>query len=567
MDCRKPIILLTFIALALALATPVQAQTTSWQVNYQHVILDVQPSGQVAMTYEVDSVIQQGVWNEVWIPQTDSSQQVVSVVDGNGQSHTWRIGQSGGETWIMVQGFNLNPGDHVNLKIYSTLDPFVYTSDKAGYDIVTFTPPWWDMTITDTQVKFYLPGNISKDQVFTGTKQYDNFGVDNDSTWVYFQSTSLSPNQQFTVAVSFPDSYMNAGAVTSSSGSTGGSSSGSSNGISSAAGIIGGILSFMCASPVFFIILIIVIAFGFGQFGRSSYTSPVVSMDGIGINKDLDPVEAATLLRIDPKRVLTMVMFDMMKKGNVKLISTDPIRLELVSRQDLNYYEKLYADAIKNNSLDEDGLLNCFKVLARRVVDKTRPYSRKDTELYYKQKIDEAWAAIQAVDTPELKLQKYDTNMIWLMADEQFKQKTSDYVAKAPGSDRVYVPPTYWWYPYYFGMPHYYGGTGVPQQTGAPTQTSAPSTAGRPTNTTTASVESFANSISNSVEATSAGVVGSVEKFAGIQNAANAPPAVKSVPTFRNTGGGGSCACVSCACACVSCACACACAGGGHGCT
>ncbi len=191
-------------------------------------------------------------------------------------------------------------------------------------------------------------------------------------------------------------------------------------------------------------------------------------MDGIGINKDLDPVEAATLLRIDPKRVLTMIMFDMMKKGNVKLISTDPIRLELVSRQDLNYYEKLYADAIKDNALDEDALLNCFKVLARRVVDKTRPYSRKDTELYYKQKIDEAWAAIQAVDTPELKLQKYDTNMIWLMADEQFKQKTSDYVAKAPGSSTVIVPPTYWWYPYYFGMPHYYGGTGMPQQTGAP---------------------------------------------------------------------------------------------------
>ena len=446
LDYRKPIILLTFIALALALTAPASAQTTSWQVNYQHVILNVQPSGQVDMTYTVSAVIQQGVWNEVWIPQTDANQQVVGVVDGNGQNHTWTVGQSDGETWIMAQGFSLNPGDPVTLTIYSTISPFVYTSDKAGYDIVTFTPPWWDMTITDTQVKFYLPGNISKDQVFTGTKLYDNFGVDNDSTWVYFQSTSLSPNEQFTVAVSFPDSYMNSGAVTSGSsgGYTGGSSSGSiDTGIGSASGALGGLLSCLCANPVFFIIIILILAFGFGQFGRSSYTSPVVSMAGIGINKDLDPVEAATLLRIDPKRVLTMVMFGMMKKGNVKLISTDPVRLELISRQDLNYYEKLFSDAIKNNALDEEGLLSCFKVLARRVVDKTRPSSRKDTELYYKQKIDEAWAAIQAVDTPELKLQKYDTNMIWLMADEQFKQKTSDYVAKAPGSNRsTYRRPT-----------------------------------------------------------------------------------------------------------------------------
>ena len=141
---------------------------------------------------------------------------------------------------------------------------------------------------------------------------------------------------------------MNAGAVTSGSGYTGGSSSGnSSNGVGSVFGVLGSLLSCLCANPVILIIIIVILGFGFGQFGRSSYTSPVVSMDGIGINKDLDPVEAATLLRIDPKRVLTMVMFGMMKKGNVKLISTDPIRLELVSRQDLNYYEKLFADAIK----------------------------------------------------------------------------------------------------------------------------------------------------------------------------------------------------------------------------
>jgi hypothetical protein len=544
----------------LALAAPAYAaEGYRWQVNYQHVILDVDPSGQVAMTYEVDAAIQQGVWNEVWIPQTDASQTVSSVVDGSGVSHSFHV-DSG---QIKVEGFNLNPGDHVNLKIYSTLNPFVYKADQPeGYDIVTFTPPWWDMTITDTQVRFNLPGNISKDQVFTGQKLYDNFGVDNNSTWVYFQSTHLSPNEQFEVAVSFPDSYMTPGAVTSG-GKTGGSSY--TDGAGSTLGAFGGLLSCLCANPIFFIVLIIILGFGFGQFGRQSYKSPVVSMDGIGINKNLDPVEAATLLRIDPKRVLTMVMFGMMKKGNVKLISTDPLRLELTSRQGLNYYEKLFADSIKNNALDEDGLLNCFKVLARRVVDKTRPYCRKDTEAYYKQKIDEAWAGIRAVDTPELKIQKYDTNMIWLMADEQFKEKTDRYVARAPGSDTVYVPPTYWWYPYYFGLPHHYGpsgtGTSQPSQTGTPQPSG-----GKPTNTTTASVETFASSISNSVEAMSAGVVGSVEKFVGVQKEANAPPVSASIPTHPG-GGGGSCACVSCACACVSCACACACAGGGGGCT
>ena len=49
----------------------------------------------------------------------------------------------------------------MTLTIYSTINPFVYTSDKAGYDIVTFTPPWWDMTITDTQVKYVLPADMT----------------------------------------------------------------------------------------------------------------------------------------------------------------------------------------------------------------------------------------------------------------------------------------------------------------------------------------------------------------------------------------------------------------------
>jgi hypothetical protein len=422
------------------------------------------------------------------------------------------------------------------------------------------------MTIKDTQVKYYLPGNVPADQVLTGSKLYDNIGVEENRTWVYFENKNLAPNEQFPTAVSFPDTYMAPGAVSGKATETPISGVG--------LGLLDALLS--CSCPGMFVLFIMIIIIGsiIGSITRSPYSSPVVSMDGVGINKNLDPVEAATLLRIDPKRVLTMIMFEMMKDGNVKLVSTEPIRLELVSRQGLNYYEKLFADAIAGDRLDEDKLLDCFKVLARRVVDKTRPYCRKDTEDYYKKKIGEAWQEIKAVDTPELKLQKYDTNMFWLMADEQFAKKTKDYVSEVPESRTVFVPSYYWWYPYYIGLPHRGYDHSAPQPaTGDVKAPQAPASTPRaPTNQTTASVESFANSISNSVEAMSAGVVGGVEKFLGIRDQANAPPpATAYLPASArrpgHTGGGSSCACVSCACACVSCACACACAGGGGGCT
>lgn len=249
-----------------------------------------------------------------------------------------------------------------------------------------------------------------------------------------------------------------------------------------------------------------------------------------------------------------MIMFDLMKKGNIKLISTEPVRLEPVARKDLNYYETAFMDAIKGDALDEEKLVDCFKLLARRVVDKTRPYCRKDTEAYYKQRIEDAWNDVKAVDTPELKLQKYDTAMLWLMADEQFATKTKDYL-RAPGWNTMTIPPYYWWYPYYFGQPHRATmGTGGQPQT-------APTGQPQATNQTTSSVEAFANKVSNSVESVSAGVVGSVESFLGVRNAANAPPPAPA-PSHSS-----SCACVSCACACAHCACACACAGGGGGCT
>jgi hypothetical protein len=560
---KRLISILIIIFISLSLAPHAYAQETyRWQVNYQHVVLDIDASGSVYMTYEVDANIVKGVWNEVWIPMTVSNMQVSEVVDGSGNKHAFTVG--GGQ--IKTQGWDLNPGDHVYLRINSNLPGFVYKSDKEGYDIVEFIPPWWDMYIKDTQVKYYLPGNVPKDDVFTGSKLYDNFGVEDNRTWVYFENRDLAPNEQFKTAVSFPDTYMSSGAVIGKSsdlpyvpGTTGG------------LGIMESLLSCSCPAIFVFFIFIVIIGGVGGSILRKPYDSPVVSMDGIGVNRNLDPVEAATLLRIDPKRVLTMIMFGLMKSGNIKLLSTDPIRLELVSRKGLNYYEKLYLDSIVDDRLDEDRLLECFKVLARRVVDKTRPYCRKDTEDYYRSKIEEAWAEIKAVDTPELKLEKYDTSMFWLMADEQFAQKTKEYVSDVPGSRTVYVPTYYWWYPYYFGLPHY-GGTGqggtAPQTGGAQVpQTGAPQA---PTNRTTASVESFANSISNSVEATAAGVVGGVEKFLGIRDQANAPPpatALTPASSHRYSGGGSSCACVSCACACVSCACACACAGGGGGCT
>ncbi len=159
---------------------------------------------------------------------------------------------------------------------------------------------------------------------------------------------------------------------------------------------------------------------------------------------------------------------------------------------------------------------------------------------------------MKALDTPELKLQKYDDDLLWLMADRGLRRRDSSEPWDRPGWGQVVVPGHFHWY-----TPPGYGASA--------TLRGATALAGNGGSAVTASVESMAKSVTSSVESFSSKVVGNTESFLGVRNSVNAPP-----PAARRSGGEGGhvfSAHCACACACAHCACACACAGGGHGCT
>jgi hypothetical protein len=141
------------------------------------------------------------------------------------------------------------------------------------------------------------------------------------------------------------------------------------------------------------------------------------------IVKDMDPVEAAMLLKVTPGRIFTMIMFGLMSKGNVKLTSTEPVRLEPVSGIGLNYYEKMFVNAIRNDTLDDTKLPACYHALNQRVSSRLRDADLPATRSYYRTKIEEARADLDAVETPELRLRKYGDNALWLIADAEFERK------------------------------------------------------------------------------------------------------------------------------------------------
>lgn len=165
-----------------------------------------------------------------------------------------------------------------------------------------------------------------------------------------------------------------------------------------------------------------------------------------GIIRDPDPVEAAVLMRVAPGRILTIIMFGLMKKGNIKLTSIEPVRLEIVSMKGLNYYEKLFVDAIKDDLPVEPKMIDCFRTLNQRVLDKTRPSDRERMAGQCRERIAGAWNDLESVDTPELKQRKFNDHVLWLIADEEYARKITEDL-RVPVWDTFSISVNRCWYP------------------------------------------------------------------------------------------------------------------------
>ena len=168
-------------------------------------------------------------------------------------------------------------------------------------------------------------------------------------------------------------------------------------------------------------------------------------------------------------------------------------------------------------------------------------FSRKETQEYYKNIMEQAWAQVEAAKTPEVKSQKIDENLEWTMLDKDYDDR----------SRRVFTGPIFvpmWWGSYDPGWhPASTGGGGL----------AAPA-APAPRGSSALPGSAMAASVVGGVQSFSSKVVGNLNAFTGRVTSVTNPPPAPSRGSYRGGGGGG------CACACACAGCACACAGGGR---
>jgi len=520
---------------------------------------------------------------------------------------------------------SIKPGKQGTLHFRINVGHMVYRdSEDADYASVEFSPTWFgSQYVTGTthqEVHFHFPPGVTGDETKWHYREFTSWDTVDDRlvfTWV---NPSARGDQQTLYGVSFPKRYVDtvyspewARALATLRGFT------SFLGFN----VFGWIVSLLCFVAAVYVLvqarvlppikirsgLAMMLSFAIGMIllicsiappeeelwfcypslalalpvalviwpiivwierrNRMNYLPPTMSIEGVGVKRGLTAVEAAILLQMPLDRVLSMILFGLLKKGAVDITSQDPLRLERLKGdvKGLHDYEKRFMVAIASDGhVHESKLQDAVVKLIRSVNNKMRGFSRKETVAYYQDIVARAWQQVKEAETPEVKAQRFDDEFEWVMLDRDFDERTEEVFQEED------VPVPDW-------LERHIQDSDASRPP-RPRPSSAPS-AGQPASARgtraplrlpTLPGATFANRLATQVEGMAAGLVSNVERFAsGVSRETNPPPVRKPLELgwdapkggggggWSGGGGGGGCAC---ACACAGCACACA--GGGR---
>ncbi|HEX7556481.1 MAG TPA: hypothetical protein VF338_07635, partial [Leptolinea sp.] len=288
---------------------------------------------------------------------------------------------------------------------------------------------------------------------------------------------------------------------------------------------------------------------------KLQYLPPKISIEGHGIKRGLTAVEAAILMEQPIDRVMTMILFALIKKNAASVTKKEPLEIKAVSPvpEGLQAYETTFLKAF--NNADSKGRKQDLQTLVidlvKAVGEKMKGFSRKETVAYYKDIMDRAWTQVESAATPEVKMEKFDQYMDWTMLDDKFDDRTKGVFPSSP----VFLPT--WWGRY---DPTYSSSSGSFKGAAA-MPSSGGSSSGGGIQLPSLPGADFAASMVGGIQNFSSSVIGDITSFtSGVTDKTNPPPPPSKSTWSSGSGGGGH----SCACACACAGCACACAGGGR---
>ena len=459
---------------------------------------------------------------------------------------------------IALGSETIQPGESgtIHLSVENISRALYPDSQDGTYASGLFQPSYFGSQYvtgnTDLAVTFHLPPGVQPEEPryhipegWPGTDEPVT-GLDAEGRATYtWQSSQADPSGIYTFGASFPGQYVPAGTIITATATPVASASPAIGIGAWLSGLASNLFSFLCFGGICFMFVgLPIIGAVQARRRKFQYIPPRIGIEGHGIKRGLTAVEAAILMEEPLDKVLTMILFGVVKKDAAQVLSRDPLKIQAADPlpEGLHEYERSFLEAFKQDAARtrQAGLEAMMVALIRSLSEKMKGFSRRETVDYYKSIMERAWQQVEAADTPEVKGQKIDENLEWTMLDRNYDSRARN-VFRGP----VMVPM--WWGHY---DPSW-------RSAGAASATPSIPSLGRGSSGALPGAD-FAASVVGGVQTFSQRAVGNVSDFTSrITNKTNPPP-----PPSRSSGGsrsGGGCAC---ACACAGCACACA--GGGR---
>ena len=508
----------------------------TYHIEKQWIRIWINKDGTIDLLYNLTFACDTGTFTWIRIGQPNKDFTIWSCVDQYNRSlTTTKIVDDWTGVKIEFKDV-LQAGQKITIILLTRVDGMIWEDEKNPGNVgMLFTACWWEVSVVNLRIAVVLPENVTEEEILSGEIQWNSLDTENGKWVAYWERSNLSPNAQFQIGVSFPQKYVDKWY-----------SKGPWDWVG---GVLGSLVLPIVALSIIAVAAIVVVR----NLRRFPYSMPSFSMEALGVRKGLTAVEAATLLDVDPRRILTMILFGLMRKGAVNVVETKPkLRLQVISTAGLRYYEDWFIDAVvfesRVGTLSDKRLGYLILKLRREVDGRVKYYCRADTIKYYEKTLEQAWEQVRDAGTPEVKAEVFNEELEWLMMAPRFKSR----VRRVFPREEEFPVQSSWWLPYW--TTHYApsGFRGVEGK--AVTAQSLPGVQFAHAAVTT--IESTVGRIVTNVEAFSRSLIPVTPSFE-----ARAPSSAHA-PVSR---GGCVCACASCACACACASCACACASGGAG--
>ena len=549
---KRRIAILLALILAFSLTFSVHAQDYYFSLDKEVVDVYWNSDGTMSLDYLLTFTTQPNgatiEFVDVGMPNSSFDfNSIQASINGNPLSVSRDFQGTGGSGFAVEMGqYAIPPGKTGTVRVYvGRVSKVLYKDDNdPEYASAAFAPLYFLSSVitgkTDITVTYHLPPGVQENEprwhsAPSGFPSEPQAGFDQDGRITYtWRNTNANGYTSYLFGASFPKSYVPADSIVTVQAPS----------FSVSGDWIFNLLCFGFFGFMFFGMPILTIVANNRR--KMQYLPPRISIEGHGIKRGLTAVEAAILMSEPLDKVMTMILFGVIKKEAAQVVTRDPLKLDVASPLPvgLHGYETQFLEAFRADSLKKrrEQLQEMTVNLVRSVSEKMKGFSRRETIAYYKSIMEKAWQQVEGADTPEVQSQIYDRNLEWTMLDKNYDDRTR----------RVFTGPVFvpmWWGRYDPTFPR----SAPASMGGSKPSVSMPSVPRLPGS-------DFASSVAVGMQTFSQKVIGNVTDFTSrVTNVTNPPPPPPKSSGGRGGGGGRSCAC---ACACAGCACACA--GGGR---